>query len=225
MKEIIIDSALRTNGTNENFTVAIPYCSEMKLLEAYIPISFNNIGAGTITFTGTNTGASVVAIPAGRYTPATLSEYIKSQLIAAKPSETYNVGTDLTNRFNINATETFVADFTNFTYLGFSGVQPLSSSITGTSTTSIFHVQYALIGSTDILGYDNGPMVPGRSGILHVVPLCNGSMVDYRSSPEAPWIKIIRGMEYTPIININFNIYTNGQDLNGAGWVAKILIR
>ena len=225
MKEIIVDSFLRTNGTNESFTLTIPYCLEMKLLEAYIPISFFNIGAGTIIINGTNTGVSNIIVPAGRYTPATLATYIKDQLVILKPTETYNVGCDLANRFNINSTETFIADFTTFPYIGFTGIQPLSADITGLSTTATFHVPYAMIKSTNILGYDNGPIVEGQTGILHIVPLCNGTMADYRSSPEAPWVKLIMPIEYTPTITVNFSIYTNGFDLNGARWVAKVLIK
>ncbi len=225
MKEIIVDSFLRTNGTNENFTVTIPYCTEMKLLEAYIPISFFNVTAGSFIITGTNSGIDTVSVPGGRYTQNSLATYVKDQLTTLKPLETYNVGVDLTNRFIISSTETFTADFALFTSMGFSGVYALSNSITGASTTTIFQVPYALIKSSNILGYDNGPMVTGNTGILHVVPLCNGSMADYRSSSEAPWVKIIRPIEYSATIDVNFSIYTNGENLNGARWVVKILTR
>lgn len=225
MKEIIIDSFLRTNGTNENFNVLIPYCTEVKLLEAYIPMSYFNVHAGPIAITGTNTGVSVINVPAGRYTQKMMATFLQSQLTTMKPGENYTVGVDLVNRFTIAANETFVADFTLFAYLGFTGVQPLANNIVGSSTTTVFQIPYILIKSSNIMGTDNGPILEGQSGgILHVVPTCCGEALDYRTSAETPWFKVIT-RSWSPIINMNFAIQVENFTFNGARWVIKILIR
>lgn len=225
MKEIIIDSQFRTNGTNESFNVVIPYCTEIKLLEAYIPISFFNITAGSFIINGTNSGVSTIGVLAGKYTQNTLTAYVQNQLNILKPLETYTVGVDLANRFSIVSSETFTADFTLFAGMGFTGIYPLSNTITGSSTTAIFHVPYATIKSANILGVDNGTLITGSTGVLHVVPLCSSGAAIYRASEESTWAKIIMPIQYSAAININFSIYTNGQDLNGARWFIKILTK
>lgn len=224
MKELIIDSFLRTNGTNENFNVVIPYCREIKLLEAYIPMSYFNVNGGSFTISGTSSGLSTFIIPSGKYTQTCLAKYIQSLLDAQKPGFGYVVGVDLVDRFNITSNETFTADFTLFEYLGFEGTQPATTSITGNSTTTILNFPYILIKSSNILGVDNGPILSGNSNILHVVPTCSGKALDYRTSDSTPWFKIITA-GYTATINMNFSIYANGFSFNNARWVIKVLIR
>ena len=228
MKEIVISSKYRIGGSNENFTVEIPYCREIKLHEAYIPISFFNILAGDIIINGTNSGTSTISIPDGRYTIDSLKSYLQTQFTAIILSETYTITYDLINRFTISSTETFTADFTSFPFLGFDGVTGLSSSIIGTSITAIISPPYALLKSTDVLGYDNGPMLIGSgiTGIIHTIPICGcDDFSDYRASPEAPWVKIIKSTNYTPTITLNVHLDILGRSLNSAEWTIKLLIK
>ncbi len=230
MWEVLIISSNRTTGSNENFNITIPFCSEIKLLEANLPDTFDNVFAGSFTITGTVSGLTTIMVSAGRYTASSLASALTaamSGILAGAYSVTAN---DLAEFTIATVAELFTADFTNFPQIGFAGVQPQASSITGQSALDTFSPPYMFVKSNNIYGTDNGTIVPnsGITGIIHAVPLCPAGITNYRSRDDAPWVKYIGQPAFETDFNFNLYVGTTAPvlaNLNGAVWSIKLLCK
>ncbi len=222
MKEILIMSTYRSSGTSENFTIDFDSTgTHIKLLEASIPLSFNNILASTFFLTGTISGAHTYTVPENRYTETGLVDFLQSLIVI--PGQTYTVGLGSANEIIImSTTETFSLNFPQ-PAIGFSGLYPANTTQTGESLTSILQVSsHILICSPQIRGIDNGIKIAGTNigEVLHAVPLCTAGLANYRASKASPWITLTR-----PILSF-YLAFPNGfpVNLNGTEIAFKILI-
>jgi len=233
-EEILIQSIYGT-GTNENFSIIIPQCRKFKLIEASIPISFDNILAGSITLHNTSVGSKTINIAAGRYTQSSLAASLQTGITSApNPLPTYTVSVDLNFKFTFatSSSDLFTVDATNLTELNMPILQVPASSQTGNSTVSIFQAQYIFIFCEQVVGCDNGTIVPGSIGtnILHAIPLCASGILNYRAYESAPWVQLVHQFSTTPI-TMNFYINTfatatslDNFSLNGGVWSMKLLL-
>lgn len=222
MKEILIMSAHRSSGTSENFTIDFDSTgTHIKLLEASIPLSFNNILETTFTLTGSISGPHNYTVPEGRYSSTNVVDYLQALIVI--PGQTYVVGLGSANEVIINSsTETFALNFPQPGF-GFSGLYPANSTHIGSSLTSILQVSsHILVCSPEIRGIDNGIIIAGtnQQGVLHAVPLCTNGLANYRNSKSSPWITLTR-----PILSF-YLAFPNGfpVNLNGTEISFKILI-
>ncbi len=226
MREIIISSENRLSGTPEDFQIDFDSKgTQMKLLEASIPISFTNILGGSFNITGTTSGLNTITLDTNRYSINTLADHIKAQLTSVIVGQLYTVTAGQSSELIIaSSTEQFSLDFSLSTLtIGFSGITPVAPSQTGTSLSSILQVaSHILICSNDIRGIDNGTTIAGTSThhILHAVPLCGSGIANYRSSKISTWIKITK-----PITGF-YLAFPNGfvVDLKGSNYAFKLLI-
>lgn len=233
--ELFISSKNKTSGTINNFNIISDYpfvqkYTKIKLLEASIPISFNNTAGGTFDVIGSISGTNTITIPADRYSITSLAASVQS-LLNAGTGQTYTVSGDIGGKLTIaSSTETFQLDFTGSAVsdlLGFTGVSAIVSIITGTSITSVLRGDtHICICSAQVSGIDNGIVVykatTTNNHIIHAVPIC-GDFINYRSDDYDDWVKI-----NPDIIPYNFYLtFTDGTpiDLNGADWSMKILLR
>jgi hypothetical protein len=222
MTEILIMSANRSSGTSENFTINFDSTgTRVKLLEASIPLSFNNILATTFFLTGSISGPHTYNILEKRYTATELVNYLQSQIVI--PGQTYLVGLGSANEIIItSSTENFALNFPQ-PAIGFSGIYPANTTQTGESLTSILQVSsHILICSPQIRGIDNGIKIAGTNlqEVLHAVPLCTNGLANYRASKSSPWITLTR-----PLLSFYLS-FPNGfpVNLNGTEIAFKILI-
>ena len=225
MQEIIISSFNKSSGTPENFQIPFNYKgTRIKLLEAAIPMSYNNINTGSFSVTGNATGVFNITVPGDRYTLQTLAEYLQTEFNAAVIGQSYMVTANAAGQLIISATEQFSLNFTTSTLnIGFSGITPAANIVKGNSILSVLQVaSHILICSQNIRGIDNGPNIAGTGvhNILHAVPLCGSGITNYRASTKAPWIKLTQ-----PITGF-YLAFPNGfpVNLNGADYAFKILI-
>lgn len=224
MNEIIISSENRLSGTIENFTITPIKATKIKLLEAYIPMTFNTVPAGDFTITGSISGANTISVALDRYTQDSMATYLQSLILAVKIGHTYTVTVDKAGRFVFTSTtETFSLDFTGSTiatYIGISGLVGPAASISGTSTTSKYNPPRILVCSNQIRGIDNGTIILNstKKNILHAVPVC-GTITHYRSSSKTAWCNLISEID-------NFYLAFDSDlpvNLNGSDWSIKII--
>ena len=224
MKEILITSIGQLNASS--FSVTLPYCSEIKLLEASIPVSFNNVPAGSFTLTGGISGPHTISVAADRYTQASFATYLQTQITAVVAGYTVAVGS--ANNFVItSASELF--SITGDSMAGYIGLTSTGMDMahTGQSTFYNFFPSHMLIKMDKIFGIDNGVIFGGGNN-LHAVPMCVTGATNYRSSENAPWVKMINLFGETTGITTNITIeLSNGLavNLNGDNWAMKLLVK
>lgn len=195
--------------------------TRIKLLEASIPITFDNVSAANFQHTGSISGPHAIALPGSRYTLQTLVDTLQS--LFTFPGQTYVVAASASGEIIISSsTETLELNFPA-PAIGFSGAYPPASSHTGSSIVSELQKSHLLVCSAQIRGIDNGIKItsnPGLTGVLHAVPLCASGVANYRASKSSPWIFITQ-----PITSF-FLAFADGfpVNLNGATVSFKILV-
>jgi hypothetical protein len=228
MKEVLISSINKPDSNS--FHIEIPYCSEIRLVEASIPGSFSNVTTSQFTIVGSVSGATVIPIVGGRYTLPDLISYMGTQIGLSIGGQTYSVVAGKRNNIIISSTtETFaVTGGTAATYIGFINTA-VASYHEGTSVFYSLYPSHMFIKIDKIFGIDNGTISSGESGILHAVPLCTGSVTNYRSDGDAPWVKLINlfGVTTSTItMQVSLKLSTGAAvDLGGDNWAMKIYIR
>jgi len=224
MKEILITSIGQSNPSD--FNISLPYCSEIKLLEANIPVSFNNVPAGSFTIIGTISGSHTITFAAGRYSQSTFAT-AATELINTATGQTYTVTVGSANNFVFSSTETFaISGDTLGAYIGFTTTSTASSH-TGYSTFSNFFPSHMFIRIDKVFGIDNGTIC-NTSNVFHAVPLCCSGVTVYGSNDSAPWVKLINlfGSVATITATVTLQL-SNGLavDMNGDNWSMKIYAR
>jgi len=233
--EFIVSSRNATSGNSSNFTIATNFpnrtFTQIKLMDAAIPMTFNNT-SGSITITGTNSGASIITITPDKYTVPTLLSYIQTAITSVKVGQVYAVSATATGLFTFtSSTELFSITFapTNAAQFGFAS----GTTSTADSQTSAFSAFSALqvdaficICSSAIWGIDNGTVIMEQNQVqnhvIAAVPTCCSGTVQYRNPGYAPPALLIKN-----VLPTNFYItFTNGTpvNLNGADWSAKFLL-
>lgn len=235
MSEVLISSIYRTSGASENFQANIPSGTEIKLLEASIPASFNNVPSGSFIVVGTTSGSSTINFSTGRYTQTTFATALQTIINTAKAGQTYTIVVNGNNSFTISATETFHLDMTGSAlapWLGITGVTSTAASVSGAATLSYFNPSHMLICSADVVGVDNGVIFsPVPYSIIHAVPLCPSGTINYRSDHHAPWVKLVylfnpNYVDQPTTLNLNLKLSTGlAVNMNGDNWTIKILVR
>jgi hypothetical protein len=180
-RSIYINSAYRSDGTNEDFTITktvqefsqIPQSA--KMISASIPFTWQNIVADNSTFTITEVPfgpelSDDFVIPTGNYTSTTLATALETLINASTVlAQTYTVTYDsATSMFTISTVgpEPFQISFVSPSAavpLGFveSSTNPSSPALTVTSTAAIqLMADYEIFVCCDLVkGSDNGVMI------------------------------------------------------------------
>jgi hypothetical protein len=227
MKEIFISSQGKANPSN--FEINLPYCSEIKLVEASIPGSFSNIATSQIIIMGSASGMTVIPIAGGRYTMDNFATYLTGQITSFVGGQVYTVATGPANNFIFSSsTENFsITGDTAAAYVGFT-TTGTAASHTGKSVYSGFYSSHMFIKMDKIFGVDNGTVYEGETGILHAVPLCSAN-TNYRADSDAPWVKLINIFNVlAPTISITVSLkLANGGlvDMNGDNWAMKLYVK
>lgn len=253
IKNIYINSAFRSSGTPESFTIVktsnfnrAP--KRAKLLSARIPFTWNNLTAANNLFTLIETGPAAqypnIPVPPGWYDGTTLGTALQTALNALG-GHVYTVVYDTsTYLFTISATGNFQFDFdipdSIGPMLGFGTIITVSgASITSPGVANLL-VDYEICITSDIVGgIDNAivrwqPGAPINSRILAMIPVCScrGSVLKYQASSSEPWQDVTQSSffldsalrrEISVTFGLNF-ISGNTVDLNGANWDANILL-
>lgn len=256
-KPIYINSAVRSTGTNEDFTITdtgdtiTNSPKTVKLINAFIPYTWNNIQAGSndLTFSDSVPTPYTVQIPAGNYTGTTLAAAVALAMNGAGSGDVFTVTFDATTYKMTFATTglSMSLDFATSpdlaTLLGFiSGVTyGPATPITSPNVVNIIEFLEMMICSDLVCGSDNGvipwtpnPPVPDLC-ILARVPIraCYGGIVDYIASPEFPYMPVTQS-EFSKAKELNGNnpgtirFYLRWPDntpvdLNGATWTAELI--
>jgi hypothetical protein len=255
-KAMYINSTVRSSGTNEDFTIIttgdtldnVP--KSVKLLNASIPHTWNNVqvGSNNFTFIDHLLVSHTVVIPAGNYTGTTLATAIQTAMNVPGP-DTYTVTFSATT-FKMTFTTsgaTMGLDFATSpglaTLLGFVAgtVYGPSASITSPNVVNIVKYLEIMICSDLVTGSDNGviPLTPNAPildlAILAAVPInaCFGGLVCYSAHPELPFMPVtqspfskIPGPNDNEPQSVRFYLLWSDAtpvDLNGASWTAEIV--
>lgn len=225
MKEILINSVGAVNSSN--FTTTLPFSSEIKLLEASIPISFDNVPASSFTIIGGTSGSNLITVSAGRYTQASFATYLQGLINTVILGQSYVVAQGSANNFVFSAAESFEIDGgTASGYIGFTTTTSATSHV-GLSTSYNFFPSHMLIVIDKVLGIDNGTICNVNS-VFHAVPMCSGGITNYRADESAPWVKLINlyGDISNSVLQISL-VLSNGLsvNMNGDNWSMKIYAR
>jgi hypothetical protein len=228
IKPIYINSAVRSTGTNEDFTITdtgdtiTNSPKTVKLINACIPYTWNNIQSGSndLTFEDSVPTQYTVQVPAGNYTGTTLAAAVETAMNGAGSGDTFTVDFD-TNTYKMTFTTTgadLLLDFSTSpdlaVILGFvsGSTYGPAASITSPNVVNIIEFLEMMICSDLVCGSDNGviPWTPNPPVsdlcILARVPIrsCYGGIVDYVASPDSPYMPITQS-EFSKAKEINGN--------------------
>jgi len=213
-KPIYVNSAVRSTGTNEDFTITdtgdtiTNSPKTVKLINACIPYTWNNIETGDndLSFENAASAPFTVQVPEGNYTGTTLASAVQTAMNGAGAGDTYTVSFDNTT-YKMTFTTTGASMLLDFVtspdlavILGFvaGNTYGPAASITSPNVVNIIEFLEMMICSDLVCGSDNGviPWTPSAPVsdlcILARIPIraCYGGIVDYVASSDSPYMPI-----------------------------------